>query len=210
MKEQHCNEDELIDYVLRDEFQLPEVQSKAIEAHLKACTECRVVYDRLSERYKQVHAMKPAEEHFEEMTGRSAALGMPRRTFRWFHVAAAVLLLALPYGLSAWMMNRSFDRGPLGLEAFQMDYKFAASPESYRGDQAAGSEDVRLFKKGVLAIFGAKKSTAGLFPHYDLEQIQTAEMYFTEAKNISRNPDVLYKVEAYLKKIELIRAAAEE
>ncbi|MBX7152945.1 hypothetical protein K1X84_15055 [bacterium] len=208
MKDQHCNEDELIDYVLRNEFQLPENQSKAIEAHLHDCADCRTVYDRLTERYKQVHAMKPAKEHFEELSGRSTT--GRTRFVRPYQIAAVILILVLPYGLSVWMMNRSFDRGPIGLEAFQMDYKFASSPESYRGDQSAGNEDVRLFKKGVVAIFGAKKSTMGLFPHYDLDQIKVAENYFNGAKNISRNPDVLYKVEAYLKKIELIRAAAEE
>lgn len=209
MKNRHCNEDELIDYVLRNEFQLPEGQSKAIEAHLRDCADCRIVYDRLTERYKQVHAMKPAKDHFEELSGGSTA-GSSKWFVRPYPIAAIILILVLPYGLSVWMMNRSFDRGPIGLEVFQMDLKFASSPESYRGDQSAGNEDVRLFKKGVLAIFGAKKSTAGLFPHYDLEQITIAEKYFNEAKNISRNPDVLYKVEAYLKKIELIRAAAEE
>jgi len=212
---EHYKEEDLVDYILRDEFPISQARIVTIRHHLENCADCAALHAQLKERYKDVsNGMPDVTKHLDELidqlqmeeTG-SFEQGPFFTHFHWaYRVAAIVLMLVLPYGLSVWWMNRTFDEGLIGLESFRTDYTFAQAKESYRGENQS-YEDIRLFKQGVITLFDAKTTLLGLFPDYDMTKVQEAEDYFNQSKRITVNPDLLRKLTAYQQKIELIKNA---
>ncbi len=202
----HYTEKEIIDFVLRQHFPVDEVIVVEMERHFTDCAECQATLARLKARSEEMTNISNPAIHLERL--KAATFSKKRRLYSSrpviLRVAAVLAFLMISYASLSYLVQRQFDHSRFGLSEFEADYEFACTESHFRGPDAEDAADLRLFKNGVKTLFGAKRTTMGLFPHYDLIEIRAAKEILLRTLDATKNPEIHRKTLKLLTQIEQI------